>query len=125
MNPTKLDPDLERQLDTDTLEFVDAIVRVRSDKPGEIVPSPERTEALAHELVERIQERLGIQPHDINIFRNLGYFIVAAPIPFIRALIAQPEVAAAMANRSDEDVLIRPVKKPGSPAKVTKPARSR
>jgi hypothetical protein len=35
----------------------------------------------------------------VNVFENLGYFVLAAPPDFVERVLDQPEVASASANR--------------------------
>jgi glyoxylase-like metal-dependent hydrolase (beta-lactamase superfamily II) len=62
-----------------------------------------QTEALARELVDRVRKSTGHTVHDVNVFRNLGRFVVSADATFIRELVAQPEITAALANRRPPD----------------------
>jgi hypothetical protein len=44
------------------------------------------------------------------VLKNLGMFAVWASAPFVKALLAQPEVAEAMPTRTAKSPMIRPVK---------------
>jgi len=91
-------------------EMVEAVVRLHPDaKAGYL--EPEVTEARARELLERVQGDVGVDPKAVNVFRNLGSFVVVAAAPFIRALVSQPEVASAVANRQRGSGMIKPVNK--------------
>jgi len=107
----KIDPELLRQLDQTTAsqEPVEVVVRLRSADPGRTVAAPEKTEGMAHQIVDRVKVQLGRPFARMNIFRNLGSFVIAADPSFVRELIGQPEVAAAMANRQPGEALIPPV----------------
>lgn len=109
----QIDPELLRQLDDVATndEPVEAVVRLRPDRPAEIVPSPERTKQLAEQILQRVGKRVGISPARHNVFSNMGSLVVSAPTRFVRELIAQPEVAAAVANRQAGDALIPPIDK--------------
>ena len=110
----KTDPELLKQLEataaSDTSE-VEAVIRLRPDDASQVVPTPERTEELANELLTRVKSEVGESVSRYNVFRNLGAFVVSAPPPFIRKLISQPEVAAATANRQPESLVMPPVEK--------------
>src|SRR5215468_397811 len=95
----RVDPELSRQLSAAKASTapVQAVFRLRSDAKGAAAPSPERTEALARELLDRVKDETAAEPTAHNVFRNLGYFVVAAEPRFIEALIDQPEVASAQA----------------------------
>jgi hypothetical protein len=92
------DAELTRQLERAAADGtpVEAVVVLRSRRDA---PNPARTEALARELVERVQESTGREVVDIHVLRNLGRFVVAADAVFLRELLAQPEVDSALANR--------------------------
>jgi glyoxylase-like metal-dependent hydrolase (beta-lactamase superfamily II) len=77
---------------------VEAVFVLRSP-PGRPAPDPAQTDALARELVDRVRRSTGHSPQDVNVFRNLGRFVVSADATFVRELLAQPEIDAAIANR--------------------------
>jgi hypothetical protein len=110
---TILDPELVRQLSASEDDRpVEAVVRLRAN-PGVPAPPPEETERLTRELVSRTQKASGEREDAINVFKYLGSFAISAKPSFLRALIAQPEVAAALANnqRGPDSGMIPPVKK--------------
>src|SRR5882724_6164717 len=110
---TKTDPELIQQLDSTHAgePLVEAVVRFRPDDPKQVVPSPERTEELTQTVLDRVKKEVGKGEARYNVFRNLGSFAVSAEPEFLRKLISQPEVAAAVANRRSESAEIAPVKK--------------
>lgn len=110
---TKIDPTLLGQLNSVAAgdEPVEAVVRLRPDRPGEIVPSPERTQELATKVIQRVGKRVGNPATRHNVFSNLGSFVISAPSHFLRELIQQPEVAAAVANQQAGEALIPPINK--------------
>jgi hypothetical protein len=108
----KIDPELMKQLDATAAsqdDKVEAVIRLRPDDASQIVPAPEQTESLANDLIERVKGQVGESETHYNVFRNLGSFVVSAPPSFIRELICQPEVAAAVANRQPESAAMPPV----------------
>jgi hypothetical protein len=110
----KIDPELIRQLEetaANEQHTVEAVIRLKPDDASQIVPTPERTEALTKELLERVKKQVGKPALRYNVFKNLGSFVVSAPSSFIRELISQPEVAAAVANQQPGTAAIPPVKK--------------
>jgi hypothetical protein len=92
------DAELMRQLERAAAAGtpVEAVVVLRSRRD---VPDPARTETLARELVDRVQDSTGREAVDVHVFRNLGRFVIAADAAFLRELLAQPEVDSALANR--------------------------
>ncbi|MCC6523594.1 MAG: hypothetical protein IT373_13135 [Polyangiaceae bacterium] len=104
----EVDPELRRQLGAGARAGqssgrpVEAVVRLRPRRRSDIVPSPEQTRRIAEQLMVRVATELApdAATYDLNVFANLGYFVVSAPSAFVARLIEQPEVAAATANRS-------------------------
>jgi len=60
---------------------------------------PARVTARVKRLLGRVQRVSHERPSDVNVFGNLGSFVVQASPAFVRALIAQPEIRSARANR--------------------------
>jgi hypothetical protein len=111
-----VDPELVRQLSTATGNgSVQAVVRLHP-KAGVVATPPEETERLARELVSRTQKVSGEQEDAVNVFKYLGSFAISAKPSFLKALIAQPEVAAAVANNQPGSGMIPPVEK--RPARI-------
>lgn len=100
------DPKLVEQLDAASArdESVEAVVSLRPDEGTELV-SVERTDELAHDVVNRVERMTGLSPERLNVFGNLGSFVVAARAQFVSELLAQPEVEAATANRRGTPVV--------------------
>lgn len=121
----KSDPELLRQLgeeDDDSGEPVVAVVRLKPEEPSQIVPPPERTAEIAQDLLRRVTETVGGEARH-NVFRNLGYFVVAASRPFLRELISQPEVASGIANRQPGSAEAEPVERRPVAPEPTETAR--
>jgi hypothetical protein len=60
---------------------------------------PAKVNARVKRLLGRVRRVSHERPSDVNVFSNLGSFVVQAPPAFLRALIEQPEVRSARANR--------------------------
>jgi len=56
-----------------------------------------------HALLQRVEQRIGLHPQAVNVFQQLGSFVVVAAPAFLAELLTQPEVHAAMANRQPDD----------------------
>jgi hypothetical protein len=56
-------------------------------------------EAAVNRLIDRVEARTGKRVQNLNVFRYLNSFIVAAEPSVIKFLLKQPEVASAVANR--------------------------
>lgn len=106
------DAELTRQLKSaDKNEPVEVVIRLRSEKPSEIVPSPDRTEQLTKKVLKRVKENTGGSVNRYNVFRNLGYAVVSADADVVRDLIKQPEIASAAANNQPGEIVAKPVRK--------------
>jgi len=114
---TNTDPELVRQMRAATGAdgSVEAVFMLAPEDPSQIVPSPERTKELTRQLLERVKASIGKGVEDVNVFHNMGSFVVSAHPDFLRELIAQPEIASAMANQQQQAG--QPEKKPTSRAK--------
>jgi hypothetical protein len=101
---TNTDPELVRQMRAAAGDdaSVEAVFMLAPEDPSQVVPSPERTEELSRHLLERVKVRIGKAAADFNVFRNMGSFVVSAHPDFLRELIAQPEIASAMANQQPQ-----------------------
>ena len=112
-NRIKVDPELTRQLESAALSPVslEAVFMLRTSIIRK--SSGDEVERLAHEIVSRASLSAGVTVEDMNVFRNLGSFVVSAPVPLIQNLLTAPEIASAVANRrpANESGLIDPVKK--------------
>jgi hypothetical protein len=97
----RIDPELVRQLDAaaEAAESVEAVFMLQSDDPSQAVPSAERTEELARLVLNRVKQRTGETEDRVNVFTQLGSFVVSASASFIREVMSEPEIAAAVANR--------------------------
>jgi hypothetical protein len=104
---TRVDPELRRQLSraatarTEPAAPVEAVLRLRPATRRGPAPSGGEARDLAAVVVARVAEELGVSPgdYDVNVFENLGYFVLAAPPGFVERVLDQPEVASASANR--------------------------
>jgi hypothetical protein len=100
----RVDPELRRQLsDAAAAEAapVEAVLRLRPTTRSAVAPPPAVTRGLAELVVGRVAEELGAaaDQYDVNVFPNLGYFVLSAPPGFVERVLDQPEVASASANR--------------------------
>ncbi|HEU4391873.1 MAG TPA: hypothetical protein VFV34_29070 [Blastocatellia bacterium] len=98
---TRTDPELVRQLDraADVNDNVEAVFIFHPDDASDAAPSAERTEELTEQVLRRIRRRTGESEERVNVFKQLGSFVVCASPAFIRQIISEPEIAAAVANR--------------------------
>ncbi len=95
-----IDPELVEQMDAAAAdEPIGAIIRLGPTSEGDVSPSPEETDRIAHALLDRAQKLASSKTPDYNIFTNLGYFVVSATPAYLKALLTSPEVAHAFPNR--------------------------
>jgi hypothetical protein len=105
--PTKVDPTLRKRLSSSESEDapIQAVLSLRSNDSA---VSPQDTDRLAREVLDRVAQQVGAGPDDFNIFPNLSSLVVSAKPAFLRELLQQPEVRSALANQQPDDALIRP-----------------
>ena len=98
---TRTDPELIRQLDAAAAadESVEAVFIFHPDDLSDTAPSAERTEELTQLVLDRVKRRTGESEERVNVFRQLGSFVVSASPSFIRQIMSEPEIAAAVANQ--------------------------
>jgi len=101
----KTDPELLRQIDSvetnnDPIQAVFSLAL-----PMKKLLDPEHVEAAANQVLERAEKESGSKPKDVNIFRNLGSFVVSADASFIRQVIDDPKIASAVANKQPKEIL--------------------
>ncbi|MFZ1946947.1 MAG: hypothetical protein WAW06_05325 [bacterium] len=88
---------------------VEAVFMLRS--PREKSAAAASAERTARTVLDRVAQSVGISAGAVSIFSSLGAFAVSADARFLRALLAEPEIKSAVANRRPEDLLIRPKRK--------------
>lgn len=76
-----------------------AVFFLDTPAPQGAVPDPGETEARVKRLVRRAESAVGESVREINVFRNLGSFVVEASPRLVRALADQDEVRSATPNR--------------------------
>lgn len=64
------------------------------------VMSQETVQQLAQDILARVERLTHEAPVAYNVFANLQSMVVQASRTFLLALLEQPEIAAALANRS-------------------------
>lgn len=100
----RVDPELVKQMaEAADDEPVGAVIRLSPTSPDHLVPSPEETERIAHELLSRAGKRVKHLAPDFNVFKHLGYFVVSAPPAYLKALVDSPEIASAVPNRRRDE----------------------
>jgi hypothetical protein len=98
---TRVDPELERQLDEAGLDDrpVQAVVYVRAKRPTD----PTSVTEAAQRAIEAATTKAGTGPVRVNVMRYIGTVAVEGPASFVRALIEETDVTAALANVHPDD----------------------
>ena len=98
---TRVDPELERQLDEAGLDDrpVQAVVYVRAKRPTD----PKSVTETAQRAIEAAKSKAGTGPVRVNVMRYIGTVAVEGPASFVRALIDESDVTAALANVHPDD----------------------
>jgi hypothetical protein len=106
----KTDPELIRQLDqtASNEDMVEAVFTLRLSTKQLLAPT--RVEEVTNKVLDRVSQQIGIDAKEVNIFRNLGAFVISAPPSFIRELLSEPEIASAIANQQPKQIRIPTVK---------------
>jgi len=105
---TKIDPVLQRQIDSvgaksDQIEAVFSL-----DLPMKQLLDPTVVEETTHQVLKRAEKTAGSKPKGVNVFKNLGSFVVSADASFIREVIDDPQVSRAVANRQPKQTSDKP-----------------
>jgi hypothetical protein len=108
----QVDPALTRQLEqragSSGEDTLGAVLSLRAPKSRKFLSARE-TESIVRQVLQRVKTEVGSGPQDLNVFANLGSFVVTATPQFIRTLIDQQEIATATANEQPQDLAIEPV----------------
>ncbi len=108
----KIDKELKRQLSAAARaeqrgtargrdQPLEAVVHFRAPG-GKQVADPEAVQEIARNLLSRVEQRTSETPVAYNVFANLQSMVVQASRTFLVELLAQPEIASALANRSSK-----------------------
>ena len=101
----RIDPELLRQLDEAesgegaAKDRVQAVFVLSDVERSPDSVTPESTQAAVDRIVARLGKRGGQRIQRINVFKNLGSFVVQAPAGVVRSLLDDPEIGSARANR--------------------------
>lgn len=97
-NRKPADAELTRQLDGTGSEPLEAVFQLRLGKAPKAKLDPHAVEQAARRALDRVQLQVGHGPERVNVFKNLGRFVVRADSSFIEALLQDDEIASAQAN---------------------------
>ena len=101
---TRADPELLRQLHEAeaSKEPVEAVFVLR--RPSGSVLAPDEVEHVTNQILRRVEREAGSQVRDVNVFKNMGSFVVAGEPSLLRLLLDQPEIETGIANRQPGSV---------------------
>lgn len=105
-----IDPKLVRQLARAPAESSVQAVFTLKTPAGESYRSATSAREAMGKIVEEASAGANVHPDRVTLFPNVQSFAVSGPPALVRRLAAHADIAAAMANAQDEDLLIRPVK---------------
>jgi hypothetical protein len=105
-----IDPKLLRQLDEAPADAVVGAVFTLKTPEGERYLEAASAKDVMSKIVEDAAADAQAQPQRLTLFPNVQSFAVSGPPALVRKLVEHADVASAMANVQDEDLLIRPVK---------------
>jgi hypothetical protein len=95
---TPTDPELLRQLDEAQETGASVAAAVSIKRALGRATDPEQVNSDARAAVARATEASGALPDDLHVMANIAMVYIEGPAPFIRAVLAQPEVTGATAN---------------------------
>lgn len=108
---TKVDPSLKRQLESAPADGSVGAVFTLKTPPGEAYRAAPSARQAMEKIVDDVAAEANVQPARVTMFPNVQSFAVYGPPALVRKLAAHPEVASAIANKQDQDMLIRPVER--------------
>lgn len=105
-----IDATLTKQLDeARAAEPVQAVFTLKTPA-GESYRSAESAQETMRKIVDEASTHTQTQPSRVTLFPNVQSFAIAGPQALVRRVAEHAEIASAMANRQEQDLLIRPVK---------------
>ena len=105
-----IDPKLIRQLEEAPADAVVGAVFTLKTPEGERYLKAASAKDVMSKIVEDASADVHAQPQRVTLFPNVQSFAVSGPPALVRKLVEHADIASAMANAQDEDLLIRPVK---------------
>lgn len=100
----KTDPELLRQIasyETNN-EEIEAVFSLAL--PMKKLLDPAQVVETTHQVLKRAEKVVGSKAKDVNIFKNVGSFVVSGDASFIRQIIDDPDIASAVANKHPKKI---------------------
>ena len=101
----KTDPELLKQIDSVATDNEEIQAVFSLALPMKQLLDPQQVVETTNQILERAEKDAGSKPNNVNIFKNLGSFVVSADASFIRRVIDDPEIASAVANKQKKKIL--------------------
>jgi hypothetical protein len=98
----RTDPELLRQLDAAKVSGRPVQIVVQLHRPKGVPPVPEDVEEQTRRAVSRATAATGEAPVDVHVMGRVAAAYVQGSERFLRELVAQPEVASAVANTTPD-----------------------
>jgi hypothetical protein len=121
---TKVDPELVRQLESAPPEKPVQAVFTLKTPAGQPFRDAQDTREAVSRIIEGASSSAKQQPERVNVLANAQSFTISAPPAFVRAVLGDKEIAAALANAQREDMMIRPVDLESRTPPAAKPGAS-
>lgn len=102
---TKIDPELQKQLDSYKAGKGSIQAVFSLNLPMKKLLDPSLVETTTIEVLKRAEKMAGLKPKGVNVFKNLGTFVVSADASFIRKVIDDPQISTAVANVQPQSLL--------------------
>jgi len=122
---TTIDPELKRQLDIASEDIPIEAVFTLTTPPGESYRSNDSTNQAVSQIVDEAASASKSTPKRVKVFPNAQSFAVSGSAALVRSLLEHQDIASAIANVQQEDMLIRPVPSEASQKKESSRRRSR
>jgi len=120
---SKVDPTLTRQLEDAPAESsVGAVFTLKTKGDEPFLSSSEARETI-EKIVKDATESAQVKPDRLTVFPNVQSFTLYGPPALVRKVVEHSDVAAAIANKQDQDMMIRPVKRERIKTTQKKPRR--
>jgi hypothetical protein len=107
----KTDPELLVQLEQAQKANLPVQAVFQLTSSARKAPPPAEIATLAEEVLSRAMATSGTVATRTNVFRNIGAMAVEAPVAFIEALIEDPAVTRATANKQPGSMRIPPAER--------------
>jgi len=106
-----IDPELKRQLAALAPDKPVQVTFTLRTPEGERFMSATQTRATVDRILSEAAGEARSKPERVQVFANVQSFAVEASRALVQLLLGSKEIASAMANSQEEEMLIRPVQR--------------